>query len=139
MEIATSSLTVLFADPFWIGLYEREWGGSYEVSQVVFGAEPKDNEVYAFVLKNWNRLKFTPSVTAAAFAQRKTNPKRMQRQIRKQTEQTGAGTKAQQALKLQREQTKIERKQRTRERKEAQKRRQYALRQKEKKQKRRGH
>lgn len=139
MGIAKSNLTILFADPFWIGLYERACGGIYEVSQVTFGAEPKDHEVYAFFLKNWYRLKFSPSVPAAALTERKINPKRMQRQIRKRTEQTGVGTKAQHALKLQQEQKKTERKTHTREQKEVEKVRQYALRQEQKKQKHRGH
>ena len=139
MGIARASLTVLFHDSFWIGLYERECGGKYEVSHVTFGAEPKDYEVYAFLLKNWHRLEFSPSVSAAAHAERRINPKRLQRQVRKQTEQTGVGTKAQQALKLQQEQKKTERKTRTREQKEAEKDRQFALRQEQKKQKHRGH
>lgn len=139
MGIAKASLTILFHDPFWIGLYERECGGKYEVCQVTFGSEPKDCEVYVFFLKNWHRLKFSPSVTAAADVERKINPKQLQRQIQKQTEQTGVGTKAQQALKLQQEQKKTERKTRTREQKEAEKDRQYALRQEQKKQKHRGH
>ena len=139
MGITKASLTILFHDPFWIGLYERESEGKYEVCQVTFGAEPKDYEVYAFFLKNWHRLKFSPSVTVAADVERKINPKRLQRQVRKQTEQTGVGTKAQQALKLQQEQNKTERKTRTREQKEAEKDRQFALRQEQKKQKHRGH
>ena len=52
-----SSLTILFEPPFWIGLYERTDNGKYEVCKITFGAEPKDYEVYAFFLKNWNKLK----------------------------------------------------------------------------------
>lgn len=48
------------------------------------------------------------------------------------------GTKAQQALKLQHEQTKIERKAKSREQKEAEKERQFVLRQEKKKAKHRG-
>ncbi len=44
MRRVKSRLTVFFEDPFWVGLYEREDGGSYEVCRVVFGAEPKDKE-----------------------------------------------------------------------------------------------
>ncbi len=38
---ARSSLTILFENPFWIGLYERIDGDKYEVCKITFGAEPK--------------------------------------------------------------------------------------------------
>ena len=46
-----SSLTILFEAPFWIGLYERMDNGKYEVCKITFGSEPKDYEVYEFLLK----------------------------------------------------------------------------------------
>lgn len=55
-----SSLIIMFENPFWIGLYERVDGGKYEVCKITFGAEPKDYEVYDFILKNWKELKFSP-------------------------------------------------------------------------------
>ena len=42
MADVSVTLTVLFDEPFWVGLYERETDGRYEVARVVFGAEPKD-------------------------------------------------------------------------------------------------
>jgi len=39
--VIRSSLTVLFENPFWIGLYERIEGDKYEVCKITFGAEPK--------------------------------------------------------------------------------------------------
>jgi len=133
-----SSLTILFENPFWIGLYERIDGDKYEVCKITFGAEPKDYEVYDFLLKNWHSLKFSPPVKTDRMEERKINPKRMQREINSQLENKGIGTKAQQALKLQHEQSKIERKSQSREQKEAEKERQYALRQEKKKAKHRG-
>ena len=38
--MAASTLTILFEDPFWVGLYEREEDGRYSVSKITFGAEP---------------------------------------------------------------------------------------------------
>ena len=55
------------------------------------------------------------------------NPKRVQREVRKQVQNTGIGTKSQQALKLQQEQLKTERKIVSREQKEAEKQRQFEL------------
>ncbi len=133
-----SSLTILFENPFWIGLYERFDDDKYEVCKITFGAEPKDYEVYDFLLKNWHMLKFSPPVKIEKSIERKINPKRMQREINSQLENKGIGTKAQQALKLQHEQNKIERKTQSREHKEAEKERQYALRQEKKKAKHRG-
>lgn len=135
---AKSSLTVLFENPFWVGIYERIDDGKYEVCKITFGAEPKDYEVYDFLLKNWHKLKFSPFVKVDKVEELKVNPKRMQREISSQLKNKGIGTKAQQALKLQHEQTKINRKTQSGRQREAEKERQYALRQEKKKLKHRG-
>ena len=132
------NLTILFEDPFWIGLYERIDENKYEVCKITFGAEPKDYEVYEFLLKNWDKLKFSPSIEIETAQDRKINPKRMQREISSHLQNKGIGTKAQQALKLQHEQNKVERITKSREQREAEQDRQYALRQKNKKEKHRG-
>ena len=134
-----SRLSVLFEEPFWIALYERESGGRYEVCKITFGAEPRDYEVYAFFLKNYDRLVFSPAMEGAGSVQRKINPNRLQKQIRKATEEKGVGTKAQQALKLQQEQNKQVRKRRSRARKQADAKRLYALKQQQKREKHKGH
>ena len=139
METGKAVLTVLFEDPFWIGVYEREWDGRYEVCKITFGAEPKDYEVYDFLLKNWKHLPFSPPVKAAPMAEHAVNPKRLQREIRRATRPAGVGAKARQALKLQQEQRKAERTERGREHRDAEKDRQYALRQEKRRQKHRGH
>ena len=136
--VPQSSLTILFEAPFWIGLYERIEHGRYEVCKITFGAEPKDYEVYEFVLRNWHKLKFSPPIQAEAAMERKTNPKRVQREIQSQLQDKGIGTKARRALKLQHEQSKLERRTRSREQKEAEKDRQFAIRQEKKKAKHRG-
>ena len=132
------NLTILFEDPFWIGLYERIDENKYEVCKITFGAEPKDYEVYEFLLKNWDKLKFSPSIEIETAQDRKINPKRMQREISSHLQNKGIGTKAQQALKLQHGQNKVERITKSREQREAEQDRQYALRQKKKKEKHRG-
>ena len=105
METARAKLTVLFDPPFWVGVFERENGGRYEACRVVFGAEPRDFEVYAYILEHYDRLDFSPALQAETAAERALSPKRAQRLARQQTQSTGIGTKAQQALQLQREQT----------------------------------
>lgn len=139
METAAFKLTVLFQEPFWIGLFEREAGGRYEVCKVTFGAEPRDYEVYQFVLENWSRLEFSPALQAEAAEERAINPKRMQRIVRRQTAaDAGVGTKAQQALKLQQEQGKQARRVQSRNQREAEQERKFRLRQEKRKEKHRG-
>lgn len=139
MSITKAKLTVLFDDPFWIGLYEREADGKYEVCKITFGAEPKDYEVYQYLLDCWQQLKFSPSIEAASIEERRRNPKRMQREAQKAIQDTGIGTKAQQALKLQQEQGKLERNVKSRQQREAEAERQFQLRQEKRKEKHRGH
>ena len=128
----------MFEDPFLIGLYERFDEDKYEVCKITFGAEPKDYEVYEFLLKNWGKLQFSPPIKTELAEERKINPKRMQREINNHLQNRGIGTKAQQALKLQHEQNKLARKTKSREQREAEQERQYALRQEKKKAKHRG-
>lgn len=119
----------MFEDPFWICLYERYYDGKYDVCKITFGAEPKDYEVYAFLLRNRKMMKFSPPVKEKNTIEHKINPKRMRRKINSALENKGIGTKAQQALKLQHEQNKQERKVKTREQREEEKDRRYTLRQ----------
>ena len=138
METAKARLTVLFDPPFWVGLFEREHDGTYEACRVVFGPEPRDNEVYAYILSHYDRLEFSPALRTEISPDREINPKRAQRQARKQTQPAAIGTKAQQALQLQREQMKTVRRTRTREEREEEENRRYRLRQEKRKEKHRG-
>ena len=137
MDKVSGKLTVFFEEPFWIGLFERISKGKMSVCKVTFGAEPKDYEIYNFVLKKYYHLRFSSAV-ATDVKEAGRNPKRIQREVRKQVQNTGIGTKSQQALKLQREQLKIERKTVSREQREAQKQRQFELKQQKRKEKHRG-
>ena len=62
MDIDSTKLTVFFEDPFWIGVFERIERRKLSVCKVVFGPEPKDYEVWEYLLKNYSRLRFSPSV-----------------------------------------------------------------------------
>ena len=105
--------------------------------KVVFGAEPKDYEVWEYLLKNYSRLRFSPSVETVV-KKEFVNPKRLQRQIRNETVATGIGTKSQQALQMQREENKLVRKALSRKQREAEKQRQFDLKQQKRKEKHRG-
>ena len=120
MDKVSGKLTVFFEESFWVGVFECVGDGNLSVCKAMFGAEPKDHEIYDFVLKNYYRLRFSPAV-ATDVKEASHNPKRMQREVRKQVQATGIGTKSQQALKLQQEQLKTERKVVGREQREAEK------------------
>ena len=133
-----SKLTVFFEEPFWIGVFERIEDGKLSVAKVTFGAEPKDYEVQEYILENYYSLRFSPAV-ATVVKKAKKNPKRMQRDAKKQTKETGIGTKSQQALKLQQEQNKHVRKVKSREQKRAEELRMFEMKQQKKREKHKGH
>ena len=137
MDRVSGKLTVFFEEPFWVGVFEHVSDGKLSVCKVTFGAEPKDYEVYDFVLKNYYRLRFSPAVVADV-KETGRNPKRVQREVRKQVQNTGIGTKSQQALKLQQEQLKMERKIVSREQRETEKQWKFELKQQKRKEKHRG-
>jgi len=90
-------LTILFNNPFWIGVFEESKGEDYKVCKVTFGAEPKDAEVYDFILQNYYKLKFKiieddkkDVIITSDFE--KINPKRIQKLIKKEVQNKGICT-----------------------------------------------
>ena len=138
MDKVSGKLTVYFEEPFWVGIFERIEDGKLSVAKVTFGAEPKDYEVQEYVQKYYFSLKFSPAVDTVV-KDIKRNPKRMQREAKKQMQEIGIGTKSQRALKLQQEQNKQERKVRSQEQKEVEKLRMFELKQQKKREKHKGH
>ena len=138
MDRVNGTLTVFFEDPFWIGVFERRTGEELSVCKITFGAEPKESEVYDFILRHYGDLKFSPTVRSTG-KKKADNPKRRQRAAKKQVRQTGIGTKSQQALQKQREMLKEERRKNVREKKEAWKRQKFILKQQKRKEKHKGH
>ena len=138
MDAESEKLTVFFEGPFWVGVFERISGGKLSACKVTFGTEPKDCEVWAFILKHYYELKFSPAIETEV-KQTANNPKRRQRNAKKQLQVSGIGTKSQQALQMQREEMKIQKKQIGKERKDAEKQRQFDLKQQKRRAKRRGH
>lgn len=133
-------LTVFFQGPFWVGVFEKTYGENYEISKVVFGSsEPKDYEIYDFVLRNFYTLRFSKSLFSHEIKEKRINPKKLQKEIKKETENRGIGTKAQLSMKLQYETLKLEKKKLSREEKDLEKERKFDLRQQKKLIKHRGH
>ncbi|WHH57862.1 YjdF family protein [Petroclostridium sp. X23] len=134
-----NKLTVYFDDPFWIGVFERVENEELMTCRIVFGPEPKDYEVYEFVLKNYHQLKFSRPVAIKEATETKVNPKRLQRKIKKAVENRGISTKAQEAIRLEREANKLERKSKSKRQKELEKELQFQKKQQKKKEKKKGH
>ena len=137
MEKITGKLTVFFDNPFLVGVFECVEKNKLSVCRVVFGAEPKDYEVYDFILKNYKNLKFGSSLDVKV-KKIKSNPKRLQREVRKQSKQVGVGTKSQLALQKQREEMKLERKTESKKIRELEIQRKFELKQEKRRQKHRG-
>lgn len=132
-------LTVLFEDPFWIGIVDKWEDGVRCTAKITFGSEPKDYEVHAWILAEFYKLKFSPHVKDPEKKKPGKNPKRIRREVNKSLQQNTISTKSQMALSLDREQRKIVRKQKTKLQKELEKEILYVQKQEKKKQKRRGH
>ncbi|MCY6369502.1 YjdF family protein [Clostridium ganghwense] len=131
-------LIIYFEDPFWVGIFEKTIDKEYEICKVTFGPEPKDYEVYEFILKNFHKLKFSRPKKVENIKTKKINPKRLQKKIKKETQNKGISTKAQEAMKLEFEARKKEKKVLSKERKEEIKREKFLKKQQKKKQKKKG-
>ena len=82
----------IFEEPFWVGVFEELDDKRFSVCRVVFGAEPTDAEVYAFILRYFNHLQLSTPIKTE-IRQKADNPKRRQRNVHKQLEKSGVGTK----------------------------------------------
>ena len=138
MNRQSAGLTVFFEGQFWVGIFERVSGNRLSVCRHIFGAEPKDSEVWEFILRDYERLKFSPEVESPV-RKAADNPKRRQRIAGKQLQASGVGTKSQQALQMQREEMKTQRKRISKEQRENEKQRRFDLKQQKRKMKHRGH
>lgn len=98
-----TTLTICFDPPYWIALIEMIEDDQLYVAQQLFGAEPSDAEVLDFVLRHAAEVmaRRSPGVPVESAERRPVNPKRQQREIRRQLEEHGISSKAQEALRLQ--------------------------------------
>ena len=131
--------TVLFDEPFWVGVFERNCKNSYDVCKITFGTEPKETDLYGFILQHWDELLFSRCIETEIAEERRVNPKRAKREAQKAVVQTGIGTKAQQALKQQYEQNKADRKTRSKALREQNETRKFELHKAKRKEKHKGH
>ena len=137
MSTVKCKLTLYFEDPFWVGIFEQTYDNKLRVSKVTFGKEPKDYEIQRYILKYYDRLQFSPAIETDVHEAKK-NLKRRLREVKKQLQNKGIGTKSQQALKLHQEQNKQNRKIQSHNQKRIDAKRMFELKQQKKKMKHRG-
>lgn len=139
----TIIVTVFYETPFWVGVFERNDEGCYAVARKIFGNEPTDAELYEFVLRHYRELKFSAPRKEIKLIIKRKNPKRQQREVRKEMQKVAVGkypmTLAQEALKLELEKNKKIRKDNSKQKKEVEQQEKFNLKQLKKKQKKRGH
>lgn len=137
MGKTATKLVVFFDGTFWVGVFERISENEFSVSKIVFGAEPKDYEVYDFILRNYTKLQFSHGLNNT-FKTENTNYKKLQKKIKKQVQEKGLGTKSQIALQKQREETKAKNKIENKKRRDLEEKRKFELKQEKRKQKHKG-
>jgi len=137
MDKITGTLTVLFEDPFWKGVFERVVNNKLSTCKVSFGSEPSEADIYGFVLENFYQLEFSQSVDYVP-KRIAGNPKRRLRDAARATKNVGIGTKSQQALQMQREEKKNERDHYSREQKLTEKQRKFEMKQLKRRERHRG-
>lgn len=140
--MATIQATIFFDKRYWVGTFERTDKEGYAVARHIFGGEPTDPEVYEFVLTHYQELRFGEPKEITLEIKR-MNPKRVQREVRREMERMKETTKpssfAQDYMREEIEKKKLHKKQQSNAEKQARKDEQFAIRQKKKKEKQRGH
>lgn len=131
-------IRVLFEGPFYIGIFEKVINDKVYIAKVTFGKEPKDKELNAYLNENYYKLKWQISDETFKDIEIK-NPKRKQREARKEMLKKTVGTKSQNAIKKQYEENKSLNKKKAKENKELLIELKYELRQKKRREKHKGH
>ena len=138
----TIQATIFFDQRYWVGTFERTDREGYSVARHIFGAEPTDPEVYEFVLTHYQELKFG-ELKEFTLEIKRMNPKRMQREVRREMERIKETTKpstfAQDYMREELEKKKLQKKRQSSAEKQTQKDEQFAIRQRKKKEKQKGH
>ena len=132
--------TVYFEGPFWVGVLESEDEGSIAVARHVFGSEPGNAELLAFMLDDFHRMQRHESAVPRHGGEedRPRSPKRSLREARHDALRPPA-TKAQAALSAARESQKSESKVLRRDAREEEAARRFFLHAEKRREKHRGH
>lgn len=135
------NLTVYYNGQFWVGLVERTTAEGLFAGLHMFGAEPSDEVVYRFVLKDLGELlnRQTVALAVEQKPEKRRNPKRLAREAAREVEKTVAvSSKSQAAIQAQYEANKKEKQIIGKEQKLAEQTRKYQIKHEKAKQKQRG-
>jgi Protein of unknown function (DUF2992) len=138
-----SQLTVFFDGQFWVAVIELNSAGSLRSARYIFGPEPSDAEIFAWVhspefMEFLDVAETTQPIIADTPKSRSPSPKRAQRVAREAMLTAGPSSKAEEAMRLNRELNKKERKGLTAADRSAKQERRFVLKQKQKKERHRG-
>ncbi len=140
--MAIIKATIFFDKRFWVGTFERTDKAGYAVARHVFGGEPSDSEVLDFVLHDYHELNFG-ELKGFDLQIKRMNPKRVQREVRremaKMKETMMPSTFAQDYMREELEKKKKEKKQKSSAEKQAHEDQQFAIKQRKRKEKHKGH
>ncbi len=96
-------LTIFFDGQFWVGVVEQHDDDGLKVARYLFGSEPSDAEVFAFVQRAIPAIlegaRVAPPAEAVAGLPPAINPKRRKREAAAAVQQRGISTYAQEMLK----------------------------------------
>lgn len=94
----TLKLTVYFDGQFWVGVVEETVNDELVAARYIFGAEPPDATVLAFVNDAIPGILNLPVASHGATMTTRGNPKRLARLAAAEMRITGISTKSQQAI-----------------------------------------
>lgn len=132
-------LTILFDNPFWVGIFERREVSYYAVAKTIFGAEPSDQEIYQFILTSFDSLKFSTPRKDDGKVIKVKNYKRRYREVKNIIEKGTKVFKAQDAIRVELEKNKLERKKNRKEMERKKEEKKFNIKLLKKKAKHRGH
>lgn len=131
-------IKVLFEEPFYIGIFERMDNKKIYAAKVTFGKEPKEQELNSFLNENYYKLKW--QISDEKYKEKDIkNPKRKQREAKRDLSKKTIGTKSQNAIKKQYEENKEAKKKSAKERKDLKEKVKFEIRQNKRKEKHKGH
>ncbi len=131
-------VTVLYEEPFWVGVVERTDERGYQVTRVVFGSEPTPAELYEYMRKAYGTLEFSTPTQTDLPEYKRPNFKRAQREAKRTAAERGLATKAQEAMRQELESRKQERQDGSRTKRLEAERLKFELKQLKRKEKQRG-
>lgn len=91
-------MMVYFDPPFWVGIFEKIDGNTYQTARYVFGAEPTEPQLLEFARVDYIHLSFTCAVKETGYSLTRIGYKRRMRKIKSLMKNSMESTRSQQIL-----------------------------------------